>query len=67
VTDQERRIIEGLAGCLCPIVDNGRGKRPGPWGWVVNGECPVHATGFNPTCEPTPEIQVSGPNLEEQR
>lgn len=33
------------AGCRCPIMDNGRGKRPGPWGWVVNAECPMHGRG----------------------
>jgi hypothetical protein len=35
------------AGCLCPIIDNGRGERPGPWGFVVNGDCPMHRGGPN--------------------
>jgi hypothetical protein len=34
------------AGCLCPIGDNGGGKRPSPWGFTVNLDCPMHGRGW---------------------
>jgi hypothetical protein len=32
-------------GCLCPVIDNGRGHRaPRPGGnWVVRLDCPMHS------------------------
>jgi hypothetical protein len=41
------------AGCLCPIIDNGRGTRPTPWGFVFNGDCPMHGRGLNDENEET--------------
>jgi len=31
------------AGCICPVLDNGHGRRPGPWGFIIVVGCPVHA------------------------
>ena len=28
-------------GCICPVLDNGHGRGPGPF-WQVEG-CPVHS------------------------
>lgn len=31
------------AGCLCPVLDNNRGRRkPWPGDWWVNTDCPLH-------------------------
>ena len=27
-------------GCICPVLDNGHGRGPGPF-WI-NGDCPLH-------------------------
>ena len=34
------------AGCRCPVLDNGHGRGRGgdgeKYGWVMNGDCPLH-------------------------
>ena len=35
-------------GCLCPVIDNGRGDfllAMDRRGWIVNEHCPLHGTG----------------------
>lgn len=29
-------------GCLCPVIDNGHGRQPTPWGWWITVGCPLH-------------------------
>ena len=39
--------VAGKRGCVCPVLDNCRG-RFAPYGgdnWVVRADCPVHAGG----------------------
>ena len=57
------------AGCTCPVMDNGHGRGymgdGERFGWVVSGDCPIHAQQDSDAHEPDgPLCGVWPPNMQ---